>query len=65
MTDARLTVQEAAKLMNVTEQFLRIGLRQNAFPFGYAVRMERQWRYFISRAKFEEYTGIEVDADAC
>ena len=55
-----LTVAEAAKLMGVTDQFIRIGLQQNALPFGYAVKMSGKFTYFISLPKFEEYTGIKV-----
>ena len=49
-----------AKLMNVSEQFVRVGLQKGIFPFGYAVKMSSQWTYFISKQKFEEMTGIKV-----
>ena len=55
-----LTVKQAAELMGKTEQFVRIGLQRSVFPFGWAVMMGRQWSYFISRSKFEEYTGIKT-----
>lgn len=55
-----LTVKEAAKLMGKTEQFIRIGLQRNILPFGWAVPMGKEWSYFISRAKFEEFTGIRL-----
>ena len=47
----RLSVVDAAELM---------GLQRNVFPFGYAVKRERRWSYYISPMKFTEYTGIEV-----
>ena len=56
----RLSVVDAAELMGVTQQFIRIGLQRNVFPFGYAVKRERRWSYYISPMKFTEYTGIEV-----
>ena len=56
----RMTVSQTAKLMNVSEQFVRIGLQTGKLPFGYAVKMSGQYTYFISPAKFTEYTGIEV-----
>lgn len=56
----RLSVKQTAKLMNVSEQFIRRGLQQNRLPFGYAVQTSSKWTYFISRVKFTEYTGIEV-----
>ena len=61
MTDKnRLSVSMTAKLMNVSEQFVRVGLQKGVFPFGYAVKMSSQWTYFISKEKFTESTGIKV-----
>ena len=59
MEAARLSVEDAAKLMGVTGQFIRVGLQQGIFPFGYAVKRGR-WSYYISPIKFTEYTGIEI-----
>ncbi len=56
----RLSVVDAAALMGVTQQFIRIGLQKNVFPFGYAVKRERRWSYYISPVKFTEYTGITL-----
>jgi len=52
--NSKLTVEEAAQIMRVTPQFLRIGLQQNRFPFGAAIRMKR-WAYYINSARFSEY----------
>ena len=57
----RLSVTKVAKLMNVSEQFVRVGLQQNKFPWGYAVKMSSKWTYFISPTKFTEATGIQVN----
>lgn len=57
----RLSIQQTANLMNVSEQFIRIGLQKGVFPFGYAVKMSGKWTYFISRQKFTEHTGIKVN----
>lgn len=56
----RLSVSKTAGLMNVSEQFIRVGLQKGVFPWGYAVKMSTQWTYFISPQKFMEYTGIKV-----
>ena len=56
----RLSVTKVAELMNVSEQFIRVGLQQNKFPWGYAVKMSTKWTYFISPIKFTEATGIQV-----
>lgn len=55
-----LTTQQAAKLMHKSVKFVQQGLRDGVFPFGYAVKTSDQWSYFISVAKFTEYTGIQV-----
>lgn len=60
MSKNRLSVCDCAKLMNVSEQFVRIGLQKGVFPWGYAVKLSTQWTYFISSQKFEEHTGIKV-----
>lgn len=54
-----LTVEEASELMGVSRQFVRVGLQKGILPFGYAVQISRErYTYFISKQKFEEYTGI-------
>lgn len=58
--DTRLSVVETADLMQVSPQFVRVGLQKGVFPFGYAVKMSGRWTYFISRQKFVEHTGIQV-----
>ena len=56
-----LPVEVAARLMGVGKQFIRVGLRNGTFPFGYAVLMPSgKYRYYISPKKFIEYTGIEI-----
>ena len=56
----RLKVKEASRLMGVSEDFIRKGLREGLFPWGYAVKTSSEWTYYISPMKFEEYTGIKV-----
>lgn len=60
MNNARLSINEAARLLNASPQFIRIGLRQNVFPWGYAVKTSSQYTYFVIPKKFEECTGIKV-----
>lgn len=55
-----ISVTKAAKLMGVSPQFIRIGLQKKTLPFGYAVKFEKSYRYFISANKFTFHTGIEV-----
>lgn len=57
----RLSVKEAARLMNVSEQFIRVGLQTGALDFGYAVKKKSRWCYAIPVGKFEESTRIKVE----
>lgn len=51
----RVTVKQAAKLLGVSEQFIRIGLQQGTLPIGCAVKMSERYTYYISKKKLEEY----------
>jgi len=56
----RIKVAEAAKLMGVSEQFVRIGMQRGRLPIGKAVQLsEKRWTYYISPKLFEEFTGIK------
>ena len=57
----RISVEQAAKLLGASPQFIRIGLQQGKLDFGMAVKMARYWTYVITKQKFEEKTGIKVD----
>jgi hypothetical protein len=61
MNNDTLTVQETAKLMGKSQDFVRIGLQRNLLPFGYAVKTGKErYSYFISKSKFTEATGIQI-----
>lgn len=57
-----LKVEEAAKLMHKNPSFVRCGLRDKRFGFGYAVLHNGRWNYYINRSKFFEETGIKEKA---
>jgi DNA-binding transcriptional regulator GbsR (MarR family) len=57
--DNKMTIDEAAELMGVSKQFVRVGLQKGIFPWGYAVQVSsKRYTYFISRQKFCETEGI-------
>lgn len=60
-TDMKLSIKEAAKLMNKSEQFVRIGLQRNLLPFGVAIKTSSKYTYYISGKKFSEYTGVSFE----
>lgn len=52
----KITVEEAAKMLEVTPMSLRIALRQGKFKeFGEAWKNEEKWTYYINRARLENY----------
>lgn len=52
-----MSVNECARLLNKSPQFVRIGLQRGILPFGYAIKMSSKWTYHISDAKVYEYLG--------
>ncbi len=50
----KLTILEAAKIMEVTPRFLQLALQQERFDFGIAVEGDR-WTYYINTERFIRY----------
>lgn len=51
----RMTVQDAAQAMGMSEATLQAGLIQGRFPWGYAVQTHKdRWSYWINAKKFRE-----------
>lgn len=59
--EKNVTVQRAAKLMGKSEQFIRVGLRNNRLPFGSAVQLSSKWTYYICPTLFYQYIGLTND----
>ena len=53
----KITVSQAADLLNVSQQFIRVGLQNGTLPIGSAVKMSSRWTYHISEHLLEQYTG--------
>ena len=61
--EVTMTVSECADILNIGDQTLREGLKQNKFPFGVAIKTtENRWTFWISKKKFEEYIGRKIGA---
>ena len=43
--------------------FIRCGLRDGVFPFGYAVKMSSRWTYVISEHQVKKFLGMEDNED--
>lgn len=57
-----MKVEEAAKRLNKSQEFVRMGLQLGRLPFGTAVKTSSKWSYHISEKLFNEYVGKEGDA---
>ena len=60
LTYDRITTAEAAAILNVSPQFVRIGLQQEKLPIGTAVKMSGRWTYHISAKLLADYSGKDV-----
>lgn len=58
----KITVQQAAELMGLDVQSVRVGMQVGALPIGSVWKAEgkRKYTYYISPKKFTEYTGIKL-----
>lgn len=51
-----MLVSEAAKLLKMNTQTLRLALQQGRFDFGTAVKTsEKRWTYYINPDRLERY----------
>lgn len=55
----QISVKMASKLMGKSEQFVRVGLRNDRLPFGTAVKLSSHWTYYISPKLFYDYIGYK------
>lgn len=60
---AKMSVKECAQLLNVSEQWVRLGIQRGEFPFGHAVKMSSRWTYHISRYQVYLYLGLKHAED--
>lgn len=51
----RVSVKDAARMLGVSQQFIRIGLQRGVLPIGCAVQMSDRFTYHISKKKLNEY----------
>lgn len=53
-----VSVEQAAKLLGKSKQFVRVSLQRGIAPFGFAVKVSGdKWSYHISPRKLNEYMG--------
>ena len=58
----KINIEETAKIMQKSAQYVRLGLQQQRLPFGSAVQKPNgRWSYDIVFKAFCEYMRITVD----
>ena len=55
-----ISLPEAAKMMGVPPQLLRVGLQQQKFPWGVAIKMKKNYAYYINKQQFMKWLRGEV-----
>ncbi|MFL8888653.1 hypothetical protein [Helcococcus kunzii] len=55
-----IKISDASKQLEMPEQTLRQGLQQGVFPFGVAIKMEKNFSYYIFRKRLELYLKGEL-----
>lgn len=63
MEIGRILPTEAAMILNVSPQFVRIAMQQGKLPIGTAVKMSSIWTYHISEKLLQEYSGKNVEQE--
>lgn len=62
MKKQTLSIKETARILDKSEQFVRIGLQRGILPFGHAFQIvgegrHHRYSYVVYRKKLEEYIG--------
>lgn len=52
-----VSIADAARILDKSEQFIRVALQMGTAPFGFAARNKTKWSYHISPKKLTEYAG--------
>ena len=59
----RVTVAEAAAILDVSKEYIRLAMQEKLLPIGSAVKMSSKWTYHISPKLLAEYSGADVEAE--
>ena len=63
MDTGKIKVTEAAAVLRVSDQFVRIGLQRGILPIGTAIKMSSKWTYQISPKLLADYSGADVSKE--
>lgn len=63
MEIGRILPTEAAVILNVSPQFVRVAMQQGKLPIGTAIKMSSIWTYHISEKLLHDYTGKNIEQE--
>ena len=63
MEIGRILPTEAAAILNVSPQFVRVAMQQGKLPIGTAVQMSSIWTYHISEKLLADYSGKNIEKE--
>ena len=63
MSTGKIKVTEAAAVLHVSDQFVRIGMQRGILPIGTALKMSTKWTYQISPKPLAEYSGADIEKE--
>ncbi len=63
MEIGKITVAEAAAVLNVSQQFVRIAMQQDKLKIGTALKMSSIWTYNISPKQLADYCGKDIETE--
>lgn len=63
MEIGRILPTEAAMILNVSPQFVRVAMQQGKLPIGTAIKMSSIWTYHISGKLLQEYSGKDIEQE--
>lgn len=58
----RLKIADAARILDMPKQAIRIGLQREKLPIGYAVQRtaSSKWAYYINPVQLASYAGLSL-----
>lgn len=61
----KISIKQAAQILNKCQQFVRIGLQRGTLPIGVAEKMpnSNRYTYYISPKMLEDFTGEKVELE--
>ena len=63
MDIGRILPTEAAAILNVSPQFVRVAMQQGKLPIGTAVQLSSIWTYHISETLLADYSGKNIQKE--